>query len=164
MGGFANNRFFQDVEIINLEDSVGTCSTAIADYPTKVIYPTLAYLDGALQSCGGITGVDGRECYSYDVGNNTWTRQTDLSESKDYPSSSLVGEDGWLIAGGPYPSGSTKTDLRIGGVSTPGPELPDGIYYGCQVTLNSTHVFIADGFDQWTYILDLEQGVFHEQV
>ena len=122
-------------------------------------------MDGKISSCGGEGGYD--KCYDYDIGRDEWTEvASGLSEDRLYPSSSLVGEDDdeWLISGAYGGYGSDTTEVRVGGISTPGPRLPDGIYYGCQVSLNDTHVFFADGFDRWATVLDYERGRFQEQV
>ncbi len=166
LGGYDNeNNRLNDVELISLGRPDGSCSASAADHPTNVDGSTLAYLDGTISSCGGYPRE--MECYDYDVGSNTWTRTTDLSEEREMPSSSLIGDGGedWLIAGGGDESdlGSATTEVRRDGVSTPGPSLPDGLWYACQITLNETHVFFADGHDGYTYILDYEEGRFYEQ-
>ena len=136
----------------------------------EVQYPTLAYLDaGKVSSCGGRSSLTSTEaCYDYHIVNNQWTGVHNLSEAREWPSSSLVGGDGdWLISGGAYSLGSATTEVReVGGLglTTPGPMLPEGMAYGCQVTLNQTHVFFADGHDKWATILDYERGTFHQQV
>ena len=72
----------------------------------------------------------------------------------------------WLVSGGGDPEGSFTTEVRTAddGVWTPGPNLHDGIYFGCQVALNQTHVFYADGLNLWASILDYETGTFQDQV
>ncbi len=158
------------VELIDLEDELGFCSD-MASYPSSLNSPTLAHVGGdTISACGGggAASTSSSQCHDYQALNNTWTRTSDLSEAKGYPSSSLVGdESGWLVSGGSYDSsysGSVNTDLRVGGLSTPGPQLPDGVLYACQLALNATHVFFADGYDRLTYVLDYEEGRFYDQV
>ena len=166
MGGF-NGDYLQDVELICLNNNPddGNCSASIADYPIYIGYPTLMCLDGKISSCGGYSRGSLDNCYDYDISNEEWRELKDLSEDRLYPSSSLVGENEWLISGGSAYGGSATTEIiRQGGVPTPGTTLPDGMFYGCQVSLNETHVFFADGYDRWAAVLDYERGTFQAQV
>ena len=92
-------------------------------------------------------------------------RSKDLSQVRRLPSSCLVGGGGeWLIAGGDEPYGSELTELHSSlDAPIPGPVLPDGVFRGCQLAINSTHVFLADGWDRYTYIMDWRRGEWMPQ-
>ena len=150
-GGVVN-----EVEVINLEDEDAFCNT-LAQYPVPIEYPTVAFINGFLESCGGLDdGVITSACYLYSFDTNSWSQTTSLSLAREFPASSVIGGE-WLISGGPnigIQLGSTE--VRINGVSTPGPRLHDGVFAACQVTINATHIFLADGHDGFTYILEWE--------
>ncbi len=161
------NFVVQDVEVLDLRDEQGSCpSAAVSDYPNPITYSAMAYVNGAVSSCGGFEGSDSSDCYDYDPSDDSWTAAAPLSEARQRPSSCVMPQSSeWFITGGTSASsGTTSTEIRRGGVSLPGPEAPDGLYRPCQLALNDTQVFIADGYDGYAYILDWEAEEWHNQV
>ncbi len=170
VGGFDGDFYLDHVQIIDLEEESGECAFNADNYPITIRHVTLGRYPGvnAVSACGGFSNNGGTEvasCFDYDPRTNSWSQTLDLSEAKQMPSSCLVGSDRWLVSGGPNAAGSVNTDMRsVDGFSVPGPTVPDGVYMPCQVAINDTHVFLADQFDQLTYILDTESGEWHQQV
>ena len=152
-----------EVEIINLETPNGACSTKIADLPVATYSSTPSFIDNKLSVCGGANIEEGytNACYEYDKTTNSWYAANGLSEPRNRPSSSVIGNE-WFIAGG-SPT-ALSTEIRENGVSSPGPTLPDGISWGCQVTINETHVFLTDGEELFTYVLEWESEFWTTQV
>ena len=168
LGGYdSNTNRLNEVEIVNLNGLDGSCSATIDAFPIDIDDSTLVYVDGIVSACSGYSCSSGcqseQRCYDYSVDQDSWTRGNDLSEPKGFPSSCVMNNE-WFIAGGTDYSGSVNTDVRINGVSTPGPQLPNDLYYGCQLAVNLTHVFFADGHDKITYILDWDQQEFTSKV
>ncbi len=164
VGGY-DGTYYPNVEVVNLDDTDVACAPLI-DYPTTIWYPTLAMTDGKLRSCGGRSYEAGAMagCYEFDFPTDTWTRTLDLAEPRDSPSSSVVRKDLWFISGTVASTGGVSTEIRSNGNSVAGPPVPDGVYAPCQVTLNDTHVFLADGYNGYTYILNWDEESWEIQV
>ncbi len=159
VGGF-NADTLNLVEILDLEDDASSCR--LADFPVVIEYASITLMGDEVWACGGesyeLDTVYSNRCYAYDPVNNSWRHSGDLSVPRNYPSSSLMGKgDSLLVAGGNLNAGSESTDVFSDGVFTPGPSLPFPIFFACQVGLNRTHVFLADGYDGNTFILDTEK-------
>ena len=164
IGGYSGSPL-AEVEIINLENPSGACSASISDIPTETYSATPSFIKNKLSVCGGHNLETGETsaCYEYNQVTNSWSTVNSLSEPRDRPSSSVIGDE-WFIAGGYYDGATISTEVRLDGFSSPGPLVPDGIYYGCQVTINETHVFMADSDDLFTYILEWESKIWSTQV
>ncbi len=63
-------------------------------------------------------------------------RTVDLSEAREYPSSSVLRSDQWFISGGADTAGVVTTEVRTNRSSNAGPEVPDGVFAPCQVTIH----------------------------
>ena len=162
IGGYTSSTGIRldQVEVIDLEDEDASC-TFLAPYPVPIEYPTVAYIDGIIQVCGGRTdaGITS-ECYAYDFGSNSWSSSLSLTLPRGWPASCLIGEGEWFITGGDFSS----TEVIQNGASEPGPRLDNGVYAACQVSINATHVFLADGADGFAYILEWDTRSWTYQV
>ena len=165
MGGIGAGVFLQDVEVINLADPDVAC-LPLNSYPYHIQQPTLAFTEGKLRSCGGAAIESGntRECYEFDPDTNSWTRNGDLLEARHAPSSTVIRQNQWFIVGGIASAQSVGTEVRVGGASESGPSVRDQVLSPCLVTLNDTHIFLADWENGFTYILNWEEESWEIQV
>ncbi len=139
--------------------------TSLADYPMGADRQVVALINGEIESCGGLNeaALSTGECYKYDLGSNSWTRTLDLTEPRQSSASSVIGNIEWFITGGE--DDISTTEIRVDGISLPGPMLPNaGMRRGCQVTLNETHVFLADSEDKTTFTLNWGDKTWSYQV
>jgi len=76
--------------------------------------------------------------------------------------SSVIGNK-WFISGGQVSLDSVKsTTVWDGSQFVDGPDMPKEKMSHCQLTINSTHIFITNSNDlPGTYILDWENEVYH---
>ncbi len=79
IGGYDGISYYPNVQVIDLEDPDSECAPLI-NYPSGVFYPTVAYTDGRLRACGGVSTESGAAaasaaCYEYDVDEETWSRE-----------------------------------------------------------------------------------------
>ncbi len=143
------------VEAVDLEDPTTSCQL-IADYPEENAKMAVGLFDGLIKSCGGEFDTDA--CYDYDPSTDSWTTGVSMLYERDTPRASFI--DGvWLISG----DGSDDDDFRYNTETWNGSEFEDGLllplvepmFNHCQLTVNSTHIFFADGYySHLAYLLD----------
>ncbi len=104
-----------------------------------------------------------KQCYQYDALANSWTEFALLGESRQYMASSVI-EGKLLASGGTSDVSQVESTLdsteyldkkESRGEFKPGSNMPMKMHSHCQVTVNSTHVFISDVRDTGsTYLLN----------
>jgi len=148
----------KSVEGVGGSNEASNCP-AIADYPPFApvddgdfgIYGhTAVYLDGKVMSCGGSgisTQVGTNKCFQLSSALNKWTEMASLPMVTLGGKSSVI--DGkWFITGGQNfvdLAQMVRTFLYEDGIFVPGPSMPSGKKDHCQLTVNSTHVFVTAG-------------------
>ncbi len=146
IGGY-NDGDLSTVEAIDLDNPSSTCN-AITNYPVLDKGMAVGLMDNYIKSCGSELG--SRECYDYNPSTNTWTDSVDMLTSRDNPRASFI-DNVWLVSGDDFES---TTEMWTGGYFESGPSVPSFMYRHCQLTINSTHVFFADDYNEPAYLLD----------
>ncbi len=151
-----------DVEVLDLQDSRANCDN-LANYPAPETGLTAALIDGIIKSCGGHQN-DVKACHDYSPESESWSEEPDMIYERVYPRSSII-QGQWLISGDNQSPANEETEIWNGSEFEAGPVLPAPMYHPCQLTLNDTHIFIADmehhdGF----YILDWQTGEWSEKM
>jgi len=158
--------------VINLADNGQSDGCpSIPDYPFDVKDLAAAYYHGNIVACGGYDGLrQSPFCYSLGPELNAWNEMDSLPDGPRERMASSIIDGKWLITGGynprnPSSGNAYKTTVVYDGVQfTSGPELPVVSDDHCQLTLNSTHVFLVTG-DKDTFTLNWEtqEYVFYEK-
>jgi len=153
VGGFGR----ATVERFDLDGLQKDC-IALPEYPFFGLGHSAVYYKGDFLVCGGVDGnsrVKG-ECYSLDVKGQEWVESFPLPDGPRYHMSSSLIDGKWFLSGGMDETEETMatTFLFEDGIFTPGPDMPAAKYGHCQATLNDTHLFFTDFFDD-TFVLDL---------
>ncbi len=151
VGGYVYPDDVNTAEIVDIEDPNGGCE--FPPYPIADTGMTMAFVDGVLKSCGGD---ETSNCYDFDPQSQTWTQSGQISLER-YPAHSSIIDNKWLISGD-----SVTTDGWNGNQFESGPLLPELIDDTCQVTINRTHVFFGNVYDNRAYLLNWETGDFAE--
>ena len=140
-------------------DSQGTSKTCIipAKIPQKGgttrVVGTL--YDGRPTICGGDSG---SECFYYSTLFERWQTYGRIDTQRVEAASVDLGGNRWLIAGG-IDVGKTSPNrleelsssvIFRGGVTRPGPELPAALSRHCLLRMNSSHLFLAGGYNRKT--------------
>ncbi len=169
-----------DVELLALENDPRNCFNDLPNFPLALHGATGAFVDGEVRVCGGYDGTYFNECYDFNPSDGSWDDGEPMLEERYEAASSVIGGE-WFITGGRVCTYIRYTILKFsclfkqlcdvylkdsrgdlptteiwdGDSFRSGPSLPVSMAYHCQVTLNSTHVFLADTLDtRFTYILD----------
>ncbi len=162
------------VQKFNIDSESGACY--LESYPITAGFMEAGFMvDGTVKSCGGEGGendYDLSDCYDYDPTTNTWSTAPSMSDTRVGMGSSHVEGGLWLLTGGGgYYGGTDETifsnatsEVWDGDKFVSGPTLY-GEYFTmhCQVSLDPTHVFIADGDTGHTWILDWETQEYIQQ-
>ncbi len=162
LGGYHTNLgHVHSVEVIDLENRTNVCN-GVANYPVNEYEMTVGLVDGLIKSCGSY--YDTAECYDYDPVTNSWIISVSMLNERDAPRSSFI--DGvWLVSGdyNETEDVSQSTGMWTGRGFENGPTLPRKMFYHCQLTVNSTHVFFADTWDSGTaYLYDWHRQTWTE--
>ncbi len=142
IGGNYDGSDLNSVEVVDLENPSNTCNL-VTDYPLNDRGMTVGIVDGLIKSCG--SEYDKEECYDYNPSTSSWITSESLINSRTFPKSSFV--DGiWLVSGDEISSNDLPltTEMWTGPGFESGLSLPIPMYNPCQLTVNSSHVFIAD--------------------
>ncbi len=148
------------VEVIDLESTTSVCNH-LSDHPdVDGGLTAVAVINGAIKSCGGYD--DTNLCYDYIPEDNEWITSPSLLHDRYAPRASFI--DGqWLVSGDLIHQDSASTDLWTGATFEPGPLLPVNLERPCQATVNSTHVFFADGRNlEPSYLLEWQSQTWTE--
>ncbi len=150
IGGYVYGDGYLDVvEVVDLDDPNNMC-TIVANYPVEVGDLTVAYYNGVVRSCGG---EELNDCYEYHPEDNTWVSTAGLRDGRSGVRSSLI--DGtWLISGSNVDPIGTQTEMWVEDHFQQGPNLPELMAAHCQTTINATHIFFADCYDQTAYLFN----------
>ncbi len=156
LGGRDGNTVYSSAEVIDTS-SPSSNSCSMPDYPVAIEQQTasLLYRD-TIKSCGG--KFNEQRCFDFASFEGVWSLASDLKDAREFPSSSVVGDDVFLIAGG-YTS-TVSTEFWDGQQFVRGPSLPEPMYRACQVTLDYNRVFFMEGYSRNGYILDWETRRF----
>ncbi len=161
IGGWYDGSYLTSVEVIDLENTSNTCNL-INDYPVEDSGMAVGLIDGLIKSCGST--FDTSDCYDYNPATNSWMATPSLTNARDDPRSSFI--DGiWLVSGDGTGSSDVPltTEMWTGTGFEPGPSLPIEMYYPCQLTINSTHVFFVDTYDtRNAFLLDWPKQTWTE--
>jgi len=177
IGGFIDNQellddfFVNDVSVIQTGNEDESCNP-ILYYPRAQGGMTAMFVNDRIVVCGGrviaednsFKSID--ECYFF--GNDLiWKPFEPLPDVRAYLRSSLFGSDSdtwWLTGGSDGNFQSQQTWLFDGQQFVDGPLLPEEKSQHCQVTVNSTHVFITGGntYGTFMYNIDLEEWIILE--
>jgi len=169
VGGVQQDGSYLDViEVIDLAEDKLDCSP-VPNYPFEIANPTMAYYEDKLIVCGGFLEsgyID--NCFELTSIDSDWNGIDPLPDnSKDCIRSSII--DGkWVLTGGNIegPDGERDFDngvLIYDGEFTIGEPMPTPKGCHCQVTVNSTHLFITGGFvtpNPETFFLNIETGEY----
>ncbi len=168
MGGITPGNYYTDEALkFRIESEDDDCY--LEPYPIVAVSMAATFLaDGKVKSCGGEGGEyydDLSACYDYDPSTNTWSEAPHMPDTRvGLKSSHVEGAQWFLAGGGNYYGGSdpdifsnVTSDVWDGEKFVAGPTL-FGEYFEhqCQVALDPTHVFFADGNTGHTWILDWE--------
>ncbi len=163
------------VEALDFSSQTNECDE-VASYPV-VLDASYSFesargelINGLARICGGGDNFGPGEastnaCYEYNPENNVWRDVEPMLQARSGFGSSKLTTNQWLVTGGNL---NNETDLDtsevwVDGEWIPGPTLLRPTAFHCQVSLNTTHVFIAGGGDytnDWlstdAYILNTE--------
>ena len=175
VGGLQSSRFGTIVrtvaaEALDLENEDTNCPS-LPDYPVALSDSGSSYINGVVRVCGGSdTSYDMYDsCYSFDFDDNKWVAMESMIDRRGEFGSSVIGNEWFLTGGRGTDEYGFLTDVIATEIWTessgfvPGPELPLELWSHCQLTINDTHVFLADmtrGFSP--YILDWEEKEYQE--
>ncbi len=172
IGGSSGGEYTDEVLKFNMESENDDCY--LEPYPFAAGHMVASFLkDGKVKSCGGeggYRGYDLDDCFDYDPQADAWNRTPRLPEERVGMKSAHVEGPQWLLAGGGSfcgeadPSVNATTDLWDGEKFLPGPTLYGECFdHHCQVGLDPTHVFFADGRTGKTWILDWDTQEYIQQ-
>ncbi len=151
-GGRSHYDAINRVESFDLKDITTTTCQSISKYPHKQFGMSMGLIQGMIKSCGGYRVPPKNRCYDYHPVNNTWVRSTDMLSERWYHGHSSI-DNVWFLSGGNNVQPLSTTEMWDGKAFIAGPPLPRGMYAHCQLTVNHTHVFIATGDQQPSYLL-----------
>jgi len=161
IGGYANGEYLSSVELIDLSNEGKDCPS-LPNYPLRVEYLTAEFYQGNVIACGGYlsTLVNTDKCYSLGSDLSSWEElRTPLYGGPRRNLASSIIDDKIFITGG-YDDVDLKSTLVYDGSQfLQGPDLLHTKYYHCQLTLNSTHIFITSGGYE-TFLLNWETEEF----
>ncbi len=147
-------------EAVNLADPASICQP-IGDYPMDIYGNVVGLVDGVVKSCGSETSYD--DCYDYDPDSNRWVGSPNMLYGRHSPRASSI--DGtWLISGPPTTADAPyASEMWSDGELVSGPTVPPNMDNHCQITVNDTHVFFADGQDLGpSYLYDFNAQTWTE--
>jgi len=155
IGGYTG-RTISNVEVIDLSGESLICPN-IPDYPDEIDFLTATFYDGKVIACGGYDGTSTiNECYTLGPDLIRWNQVTPLLGGPRIRMGSSIVDHKWLISGGENSRSILKSTLIFDGSQfIEGPEMQFPKTKHCQVTINATHVFFANGGSA-TFVLDWE--------
>jgi len=169
VGGLDNdNNVLNRVEVVDLSNSGSVCPS-LPNYPLGIVGLTLSLYNGKLIGCGGSTKtglID--QCFELGPDLEEWVEVAQPLPKAIAGLTSSVIDNKLFITGGEDSNYLHNTFIYDGKDFISGPDIPTFKAYHCQLTLNSTHVFITSGVDTETYVFDwpnqkwkrLENGLF----
>jgi len=131
----------------------------LPDYPFPIQDLTATFLDGKIRACGGRPLTE--KCFELNDSLQSWNEVSSLPMQQYGMKSSLI-DDKWFISGG-YSSETLDTSYTLNqGLFEPGPAIPDVKNLHCQLTLNSTHIFIGGYPRTAAFLLDWSTQEYEE--
>ncbi len=159
--GGNNDSPLSSVEVIDLESPTNTCNP-LSNYLKEDLGMTVGIVDGLIKSCG--SDYDTYYCYDYNPATMSWSTSRSMLTQRDFPRSSFIGGV-WLVSGD-YLNGDDvpdSTEMWTGSSFQEGPTLPIDMFYHCQQTINSTHVFFVDTYNSGNaYLFDWYEETWTE--
>jgi len=150
------------VELIDLSGEGKTCPT-LPDYPHRAQRLTATFYNGNVIACGGDKyGTATSDCFILGPDLSTWENLGSIVPVSHNMASSII-DNKWFISGGRRSTATLQsTSVWDGSVFEDGPEMPGRKENHCQITVNSTHVFLANGYEYpETYLLDWELETYY---
>jgi len=161
-GTHSDYGLLSSVELLDMSEERRTCPE-LPDYPKDVLEFTAAFYDNSVIVCGGNLGFGLTDkCFSLGPDLSSWHElSTPLPNGPRFAMSSSIIDDKWYITGGEDDDfNHLNTTLIYDGVDfLPGPDMPFSKDHHCQLTVNSTHVFLLGG-GAFPYLLNWETKEF----
>ena len=158
IGGYDNDDSSLDsVEVVDLSSNVNDC-VGISNFPTTIRLGGGSFLNDKPRVCGGIEDGDETEnCREFDSDSNSWSSVESMVKARYSFGFSKIGSNQWFVTGGYNDDDGdlSSTEVWANNEFSIGPDLPFALARQCQVTLNSTHIFVG-GVDGG-YLLNWEE-------
>jgi len=156
IGGRSNGGYAYDtIEVLDLTNPLRVCLPP-PNLPTPLYGQVVDYIDGKVMVCGGYSGEYELSCYAYD--GLTWVEETsmELNMRRRYSRASRVAEE-WIVTGGSSSLPEVREtyeylseDTWIQGENL----LPSEYSSHCQVTVDSSYIFLTGGGEGRTFLID----------
>jgi len=136
------------IELIDLSDKLQTCSI-VPNYPLNAEFITTTYYKGKIVACGGGDPPNTDKCFELASDLTEWVEVASIPSGNRAVMASSIIDNKWLISGG-WNGGIIfeSTFFYDGKDIFDGPVMPSYKFGHCQITLNSTHVFLASGGEE----------------
>jgi hypothetical protein len=159
VGGY-NGAYLRSVQVLDFASPDKSCAS-LPPYPLSMCCGTATFYKGELLVCGGeIDGpVPSDKCFKLSPDLTSWVEILPLPNGPREVMSSSQIDGKWLISGGYYVSSQTTSLIYDDGQFIVGPRLPFPMKDHCQLTINSTHVFIG-GTAGKAFLLDWPKQEF----
>jgi len=145
IGGYKEGAI-SNVEVIDLSGDGLTCPK-IPDYPLKVDAITAGFYDEKVIVCGGYDNSRTHdECFYLGPDLSRWIEMAPVLGGPKRRLASSIIDNKWLLSGGYDGRTTFKSTFFFDGISfNEGPEMPASKRAHCQVSINATHIFFANG-------------------
>jgi len=143
------------VEVLDLNNPVNLCLPP-PSFPFPISGAVAEHVNGKLLVCGGFSGDYLSSCFSLTDGEWAVETSMELNTNRAFSKASLVGND-WIVAGGLYSSFdiSETAEHLNDDIWMEDLTLPSNFVSHCQVTVNSSYVFLSGGTESLrTYLLN----------
>ena len=138
--GTSNGQNHPETELIDLN---GNCGAALPNYPIAAHGATGVYLNNTVIICASPPA----GCYHLQRGSSSFEFLGNMTEKRYLAKSTVVGDKMWITGGQWGDKNKLKSTEYIdsSGITTPGPDLPEGMYLHAIININITTSILIGG-------------------